>query len=150
MVPIRLAIVGCGTVAEGFYAPALRGFQGHAHVLVRGHSHKALCRRFQRRRGDVTVELSWTRLLRNTARIVGTRGTLDVEVQEWSAFSAAKWAPHSDSRWGPEFWPGVHCSVLESLSASVVGGGKGNDSDSVIRAAHQSLMECIATCFCSA
>jgi predicted dehydrogenase len=26
-----------------------------------------------------TVELSWTRSLRNTARIVGTRGTLDVE-----------------------------------------------------------------------
>src|SRR5262245_1681771 len=26
-----------------------------------------------------TVELSWTRLLRNTARIIGTRGTLDIE-----------------------------------------------------------------------
>ena len=34
MVPIRLAIVGCGTVAEGFYAPALRGFQGFSPVVM--------------------------------------------------------------------------------------------------------------------
>jgi hypothetical protein len=57
-----------------------------------------------------------------------------------------------NSGWGPDFdplyrWPGQSCSVLERLS-----GGKQNDSDSdsVIRAAHQSLTECIATCFCSA
>jgi len=42
-------------------------------------------------------------------------------------------------------WPGQSCSVLERLY-----GGKGNDSESVIRAAHQSLTKCIATCFCSA
>jgi predicted dehydrogenase len=34
MVPIRLAIVGCGTVAEGYYAPALRGFQGFSSVVM--------------------------------------------------------------------------------------------------------------------
>jgi len=34
MVPIRLAIVGCGAVAEGFYAPALRGFQGFSPVVM--------------------------------------------------------------------------------------------------------------------
>jgi predicted dehydrogenase len=34
MVPIRLAIVGCGRVAEGFYAPALRGFQGFSPVVM--------------------------------------------------------------------------------------------------------------------
>jgi predicted dehydrogenase len=36
MVPIRLAIVGCDTVAEGFYAPALRGFQGFSPVVMVG------------------------------------------------------------------------------------------------------------------
>jgi predicted dehydrogenase len=32
--PIRLAIVGCGTVAERFHAPALRGFQGFSPVVM--------------------------------------------------------------------------------------------------------------------
>ena len=55
-----------------------------------------------------------------------------------------------NSGWGQDFdpfyrWPGQSCSVLERLS-----GGKGKDSESVIRAAHKSLTECIATCFCSA
>lgn len=58
-----------------------------------------------------------------------------------------------NSGWRPDFdlsyrWPGQSCSVLEKLSAAM--GAKGNDSNSVIRAAHQSLTECIATCFCSA
>jgi predicted dehydrogenase len=32
--PIRLAIVGCGAVAEGFYGPALRAFQGFSPVVM--------------------------------------------------------------------------------------------------------------------
>lgn len=32
--PIRLAIVGCGTVAERFHAPALRGFEGFSPVVM--------------------------------------------------------------------------------------------------------------------
>ena len=32
--PIRLAIVGCGTVAERFHAPALRSFQGFSPVVM--------------------------------------------------------------------------------------------------------------------
>src|SRR5262249_2572158 len=32
--PIRLAIVGCGTVAEQFHVPALRGFQGFSPVVM--------------------------------------------------------------------------------------------------------------------
>ena len=192
--PIRLAIVGCGTVAERFHAPALRSFQGFSPVVMvdrqlhraellksyfpscvaetdftklREHvdaaivalpndlnamvatqllqagisvlvekpaalnvesareletaalkgraklavgfiRREALGVRMARMFGDVrikrfaddsrggvetnahidvetqsgipgTVELSWTRSLRNTARVVGTRGTLDVE-----------------------------------------------------------------------
>src|SRR5262249_58513157 len=32
--PVRLAIVGCGRVAQGFHAPALRGFQGFSPLLM--------------------------------------------------------------------------------------------------------------------
>src|ERR1700730_19426194 len=33
-IPIRLASVGCGTVAEGFHAPALRAFQGFSPLVM--------------------------------------------------------------------------------------------------------------------
>ena len=34
MVPIRLAIIGCGAVAERYYAPALRSFQDFSPVVM--------------------------------------------------------------------------------------------------------------------